>query len=81
MRRDRNLTRKASLNAVAAFTDYAARTIVGLLLNPFMVGHLSDSGFGTWQFLQRLIGHATPVTGRPGEALKWVVAHEQSSTD
>src|SRR5512144_7869 len=81
VRSEGNLTRKASLNAVAAFVDYGARTLVGFLLNPFMVTHLGDSGYGTWQFLQRLIGHATPAAGRPGEALKWVVAHDQSSTD
>jgi O-antigen/teichoic acid export membrane protein len=81
VRADRNLTRKASLNAAASFVDYAARAVVGFLLNPFIVTHLGDSGFGTWQFLQRLIGHTTPAAGRPGEALKWVVAHEQSSTD
>jgi O-antigen/teichoic acid export membrane protein len=78
---DGTLTRKASLNAGAGALDYAARIVVGLVLNPLLVGRLGDFGFAAWQVLQRLLGHATPAGGRPGEALKWVVAQQQSSMD
>jgi O-antigen/teichoic acid export membrane protein len=68
------LTRRASLNALAAGVDYGARAVVQLVLAPLLLRFLGDAGFGAWQVLQKLIGHTTPAGGRPGEALKWVVA-------
>jgi O-antigen/teichoic acid export membrane protein len=78
---DNTLTRKAFLNSLASGLDSAAVVVVGFVLNPILVVHLGDAGFGTWQVLKRLIGHATPATGRASEALKWAVAHRQSSSD
>jgi O-antigen/teichoic acid export membrane protein len=78
---DRNLTKKASLNAFAQSLEYVARVVVGLVASPLLVTRLGDVAFGVWQFLLQLIGHVGPASGRPGEALKWVVAHDQASTD
>jgi O-antigen/teichoic acid export membrane protein len=78
---DGSLTKKASLNTLAYLLDFGARTIVALVVNPILVRGLGDVGFGNWQVLQRLVGHANPAGGRPGEALKWFVANRQSSTD
>lgn len=78
---DGSLTKKASLNALVSVFDFAARIIVGLVVTPLLVSRLGSFMFGVWQFLQRLLGHASVATGRPGEALKWVIAHEQGSTD
>ena len=76
-RSDPTLTFRASLNALAAFVDYGARAVVQLVLAPLLLRFLGDAGYGAWQVLQKLIGHTTPAGGRPGEALKWVVAQEQ----
>lgn len=78
---DGSLTKRASLNAAAAFIDQAARTLANLILNPILVSQLGDSLFGVWKVLQSLIGQVSPASGRPGEALKWTVAHDQASTD
>jgi len=78
---DGSLTKKASLNAVAATAEQIARIIAGLIITPFLVTSLGDAVFGVWQVLQRLIGHASPASGRPGEALKWTLAHDKASTD
>jgi O-antigen/teichoic acid export membrane protein len=78
---DGSLTKKASLNAAASTAEQGARIIAGLLISPFLLTRLGDYAFGIWQFLQRLIGHASPASGRPGEALKWTIAHEQRSDD
>ncbi len=75
------LSRRASLNALATMVDYAARIAIQLVLAPIVLRYLGAGGFGTWQVLQKLVGHATPAGGRPGEALKWVVAHGQSLSD
>lgn len=78
---DKGLTKKAFLNSLASGLDYAATIVVAFVLNPILVARLGDAGFGTWQVLKRLVGHATPATGRGTEALKWAVAHRQSSSD
>ena len=75
------LTGRASLNAAAGLIDYLAQIIVGLVVTPLLVHGLGSFTYGVWQVLQRLLGHAAVATGRPGEALKWVIAHEQSSDD
>jgi O-antigen/teichoic acid export membrane protein len=77
----RTLTGRASLNAIAGLIDYLAQIVVGLVVTPFLVRGLGSFTYGVWQVLQRLLGHAAVTTGRPGEALKWVIAHEQSSDD
>ncbi len=78
---DGSLTKKASLNAAASTAEQIARIIAGLLITPFLVTRLGDAAYGIWQVLQRLIGHTSPASGRPGEALKWTIAHAQVSTD
>jgi O-antigen/teichoic acid export membrane protein len=78
---DGSLTKKASLNAVASTAEQVARIAAGLIISPILLGRLGDATFGVWQVLQSLIGHASPASGRPGEALKWTIAHEQRSTD
>jgi O-antigen/teichoic acid export membrane protein len=78
---DGSLTKRASLNAIASGVDYAARILIGLVLNPLLLSRLGDSLFGVWQVLIRLVGQVGPASGRPGEALKWTVAHDQASLD
>jgi O-antigen/teichoic acid export membrane protein len=77
---DDTLSKKASLNMLASVLDYGARVVVGLIINPILVSRLGDLVFGVYQVLGRLIGYATPAGGRPSQALKWTIAHEQHST-
>ena len=78
---DGSLTKKASLNAVAAGVDQGARMLAKFLVTPFLVRTLGDTWYGVWQVLRNLIDQAGPASGRPGEALKWTVAHDQQSED
>jgi O-antigen/teichoic acid export membrane protein len=78
---DGSLTKHATLNAAAAVADLVARMVVGLLVTPLLVSNLGAFTYGVWQVLQRLLANVAVATGRPGEALKWVVASKQSSTD
>jgi O-antigen/teichoic acid export membrane protein len=78
---DRNLTRKATLNAIAAALDYFARLVVGFLITPILVSGLGDYYFGVWQILLRLIGYITPASGRPTQALKFTLANQQVTTN
>lgn len=78
---DENLTKKASLNALAAALDYGARLVIGFVINPLLVNGLGDYGYGVWQVLGRLAGYISPASGRPTQALKWTIANQQASTD
>jgi O-antigen/teichoic acid export membrane protein len=74
-----NLTKRASLNSLAAALDYGARLLVGFIINPLLVSGLGDAAYGVWQVLGRLIGYISPASGRPTQTLKWVIAKEQAS--
>jgi O-antigen/teichoic acid export membrane protein len=78
---DSTLTKKASLNALAASLDYGARLLVGFWITPFLVAGLGDFYYGSWQFLLRIVGYISPASGRPTQALKWTIANQQSSID
>jgi O-antigen/teichoic acid export membrane protein len=76
---DDTLSKKASLNVVAAMLDYGARLLIVLLLTPLLVSRLGDRTYGVYQLLIRMIGYATPAGGRPSQALKWTIARHQRS--
>jgi O-antigen/teichoic acid export membrane protein len=78
---DENLTKKATLNSLAAGLDYVARLLVGFVLMPVILTGLGGFYFGVWQFLLRVIGYISPASGRPSQALKWILANAQTSTD
>jgi O-antigen/teichoic acid export membrane protein len=78
---DNSLTKKASLNAIASLLDYGAKLIVGFIIQPVMVAFLGDYFYGTWQILNRMIDYITPSSGKPAQALRWTLAHEQASSD
>lgn len=78
---DKSLTKKASLNALAAALDYAARLLVGFVITPFLVSGLGDFFYGTWQVIIRLIGYISPASGRPTQALKMTLANQQTLSD
>ncbi len=78
---DGNLTKKAYLNGVAATLDYGARLVTGFLVNPLLVNGLGDYLYGVWQVLGRVISYMSAASGRPTEALKWVIANRQASVD
>ena len=75
------LTRRASLNALAAMIEYIARLVVGFVINPILVAGLGSFGYGVWQVLGRLVGYVSAAGGRPSQALKWSIANRQTSTD
>ena len=71
----------AYLNAAGVLLDYAARLLVGFVVNPFLVSGLGTYQFGLWQLLRQFVGWASPATGRPAQALQWVVVNRQASSD
>jgi O-antigen/teichoic acid export membrane protein len=81
LRSDGPLTWKASLNSLTAALEYGAHVLVGFLVSPLLVAGLGVQGYGVWQVLRQLVGYLSPATGRPNEALRWLIAGAQSSDD
>lgn len=78
---DGQLTKRASLNAIAAMIEYVARLVVGFVVNPLLVAGLGSFAYGVWQVLGRLVGYMSAAGGRPAQALKWSIASRQASPD
>ena len=76
---DESLTKKASLNALAAALDYGARLLVGFIITPLLVTGLGDYIYGAWRVLERMVGYLYPTSGRATQALKWTLASKQAS--
>ncbi|HSA55382.1 MAG TPA: oligosaccharide flippase family protein [Gemmatimonadaceae bacterium] len=75
------LTRRASLNAVAALLDYGVKAIVVVLITPMLVSGLGRTLYGVWEMLARLGTSMTAVDGRPTDALRLIIARHQSTND
>lgn len=78
---DENLTKKASMNVLAAALDYGVRLITGFIATPFLVSGLGDILYGVWRTLGNLTGYISAASGRPSQALKFTIASLQSSSD
>ncbi|MFN3652467.1 MAG: lipopolysaccharide biosynthesis protein [Armatimonadota bacterium] len=75
---ERARTRVAGLNAASALLDYGCRGLVGLIVTPILVAGLGSSLFGAWQVLNKLVSYMAAADGRPTQALKWLIANQQS---
>src|SRR4051812_47874416 len=78
VRKSANLTRRASLTAVASLLDYTVKAGVSLVITPILVGTLGRSLYGIWEMLGRLIGYMAATDGRPTEALRLVISQNQA---
>ena len=76
-----SLTRRAVLTAIASLLDYAAQLATTLVVTPIVVSGLGASLFGVWEMLRQAVGYMSAADGRPMDALRLVVASEQSSAD
>src|SRR4051812_1260630 len=79
VRKSANLTRRASLTAVASLLDYTVKAGVSLAITPILVGDLGRSLYGMWEMLGRLVGYMAATDGRPTEALRLVISQNQAS--
>jgi len=77
----RGLTERAYLNIFSSLLDHVVKGAVMMLITPLLVAGLGGSLFGVWQMLSRLVTYMQAADGRPTQALKWVIANQQSIDD
>lgn len=68
-------------NAVANYANFATVAIVGVIVNPLLVGALGTAWFGIWKSCQKAIDFASVADGRASQALKWVIAFRSGEPD
>lgn len=69
------------LNAIALYIQFSVTALVGLIVNPLLVNYIGVSSFGVWKSCQKLLDLSAAADGRATQALKWIIAHQESSTD
>src|SRR5688572_11622238 len=74
----RGLTHRAYLNAFSSFLDYGVKVAVLSVVTPILVAGLGTSLYGVWQILSRMVTYMQAADGRPTQALKWLIANQQS---
>lgn len=76
-----SLSRRGSLNALAAALDFAARIAVELLVTPLLVSRLGAALYGAWRVLWQWSGYVWATSGRSSQALQSAIANRQRSPD
>lgn len=64
-------------NLVANYVNFIVAGLVGLIVNPLLLGAIGTSGFGIWKACQRIIELALSGDGGPPQALKWLIANSR----
>ncbi len=78
----RDLTSRASLNAVASGLDYSVRAAVELIVSPLLVSGLGAQVFGAWRVLWQWSAYVWGASGRSAQALQSAIANRQwTATD
>ncbi|MCV7212060.1 hypothetical protein [Mycolicibacterium canariasense] len=68
-------------NVVVFYLNFVVLAVVGLVVNPLLLGALGPVMFGIWKSLQRYLDFATVADGRASQALKWIVASRAALGD
>jgi O-antigen/teichoic acid export membrane protein len=76
-----NLTVRASLNAAISMFTAVANIVVGLVVNPALLGALGTVDFGIWKICQRLLSFVSAAEGQSTQGLKWTIAAKQADPD
>jgi O-antigen/teichoic acid export membrane protein len=78
----RDLTSRASLNAVASGLDYSVRAAVELVVSPLLVSGLGAQVYGAWRVLWQWSAYVWGASGRSAQALQYAIANRQwTATD
>lgn len=72
--------RATRLNLLASLGNFALSGLIGLIVNPLLLGTLGAGSFGAWKACQRLVELVMAGDGGPPQALKWMLAQQDAST-
>jgi|TARA_B110000259_G_C14013503_1_gene400428 O-antigen/teichoic acid export membrane protein len=73
--------KSSKLNAFTNYLSFGINMILGLIASPLVLEYLGSTNFGIYKAVQKFLGFATVADGRATQALKWVIAKNEGSTD
>lgn len=76
-----NLLKKAKLNALTSYLNFAISSVLVFFISPYLVNFLGSYSFGVWKSIQKILTFATVADGRATQALKWVIANDEGNTE
>lgn len=69
------------MNTIALYGNFVIVAVIGVIFSPMLVRLLGQEQFGIWKGSLRLLDLTAVADGRATQALKWVVAHDDSRED
>jgi O-antigen/teichoic acid export membrane protein len=78
---NRNMFKRAKLNAITGYISFIISSVLIFFISPFLIKFLGPSIFGVWKTIQRTLSFASIVDGRSAQALKWIIANDESSNN
>lgn len=75
------MLKKIKLNAIAGYLHFAVNSLLVFFISPFLVKFLGAGIFGIWRNIQAVLSFASIADGRSTQALKWVIANDESFKD
>lgn len=74
-----NVFKKIKLNALSGYLNFAITSCLVFFISPFLIKYLGDSVFGLWKNIQKILTFASIADGKSTQALKWIVANDESN--
>lgn len=81
MVKSKGLSIAARKNALAYYVFFAINAIVSFVASPLLLSYLGGHSFGLWKTAQKILDFASVADGRSTQALKWIIANHESSSD
>lgn len=75
------IIKQAKLNALAAYFYFVLNAVVGFVVTPLIAANIGIIDFGIWKGCQKILDFASISDGKTSQALKWIIANKESSTD
>lgn len=70
--------KSSTLNAMSSMASIIITTIVSFVVSPLFVFYLGSNMFGIWTSIQKYFTFASVADGRTTQALKWIIAKNES---
>lgn len=75
------LVRRAKLNALTGYIYFVLNALLTFVVSPMLVSYLGPFSFGVFKTCQRFLDFGTVADGRATQALKWIIANKESSSN
>ncbi len=75
------ILKKTKYNAIAGYLKFVITSLMVFALSPLLVHFLGAYSFGVWKTIQKILTFASITDGRATQALKWVIANDETNTN